>query len=236
MQAPLIVVLGVVALLGAGCKSQPAVQQYGSMREVLREGNTQPRVRLADVNASRGAIAVGALAGLGGEVTMVDGEVWVARSTGDGADVSGPACDPADQATLLAASHVDMWTTVPLGGGTELSLGERIKVSAASAGVDTSVPFPFVIDGRITELDAHVIAGSCPIANPDGEQPWRFSVSSPAAGRLVGFYAEHSDGELTHHGDVTHTHVILKRGGRTVTAHADHAQADESAVLRIPAP
>jgi acetolactate decarboxylase len=204
------------------------------MREVLRNGQTQPRVRLADVAATPGAIAVGALAGLGGEVTMVEGEVWVARSTGDGAAVSGPECRGDDQATLLAVAHVDAWRSIPLQHG-DSALGKRIGSTAAGAGVDTSRPFPFIVEGDLTSLEAHVIAGSCPIANPDGEEPWRFSVTTPTPGRLVGFYAEDSDGVMTHHGDVTHTHVVLKRNGRTITAHADHADVGPGAVLHLPA-
>ncbi len=222
-------------LAGASCGPANSVQQHGSMREVLRNGHTQPRIRLGDVTAKPGAIGVGALAGLAGEVTIVNGEVWVARSSGDGASVTGPDCRPDDYATLLAVAHVDAWTSVPLGdaGGT---LGARVGRAASGAGVDTSQPFPFIVEGDITELEAHVIAGSCPIANPDGELPWRFSVSSPTRGRLVGFYAEDSEGVMTHHGDLTHTHVIMDRHGERITAHADHVDVASGAVLHVPAP
>ncbi len=226
-----------VAALAAvvfGCTAEPTVHQYGGIRDVLRNGNTQARVRLVDVTAEPGAIAVGALAGLGGEVTIVNGDVWVARSTGDDADVSGPDGKSGDQATLLAVAHVNEWISVPLGEGGG-SFGERIGRAAAGAGVDTSKPFPFIVEGDITVLEAHVIAGSCPIANPDGEQPWRFEVSSPTRGQLVGFYAEDSEGVMTHHGDPTHTHVVMDRNGQTVTAHADRADVAAGAVLHLPA-
>jgi acetolactate decarboxylase len=206
------------------------------MRDVLRNGNTQARVNLSDVIATPGGVAVGALAGLGGEITIVDGEVWVARSTGSGAKMSGPDVQGGDCATLLTVSHVDAWVEVPLPqGGAGAGLATAIAAAAKRQGLDTAQPFPFVIEGELTELDAHVIAGSCPIANPDGEAPWKFSLSSPTTGRLVGFYAEDSEGVMTHHGSLTHTHVVLPRNGSMVTAHADHAAVAPGAMLRIPA-
>ncbi len=205
------------------------------MREVLREGNTQPRVSLQHIVAKPGAIAVGALAGLGGEITIVDGDVWVARSSGRGATVTGPDARDDDRATLLTASHVTAWDSVPLKrGAAGEALAADIAAAARAQGIDTSKPFPFVIDGDITELDAHVIAGSCPIANPEGEAPWKFSLQSPERGQLVGFYAEDSEGELTHHGSLTHTHVVLPRPDGILTAHADHAGVAAGAVLRLP--
>ncbi len=64
--------------LFAGCAASTPVTQHGRMREVLREGNTQPRISLVEVAQRPGAIGVGALAGLGGEVTVVDANVWIA--------------------------------------------------------------------------------------------------------------------------------------------------------------
>lgn len=222
--------------LFAGCAASTPVTQYGGMREVLQEGNTQPRISLVEVAQRPGAIGVGALAGLAGEVTVVDGNVWIARSRDGSAIISGPAVVSGDNATLLTVAHVDRWVEVPLpqgGGGAELA--KSIAAAARGQGIDTSKPFPFVVDGQLTELEAHVIAGSCPIANPEGDAPWSFTLEKPTAGLLVGFYAEGQDGVMTHHGDKTHTHVVFDQDGRTVTAHADHAAVAPGAVVRVPA-
>ena len=231
---PSAVIIGLT--LFAGCAASTQVVQHGGMREVLREGNTQPRISLVEVAQRPGAIGVGALAGLAGEVTVVDGNVWVARSRDGSAIISGPAVVPGDNATLLTVAYVDRWVEVPLprgGGGAELA--KSIAAAARGQGIDTSKPFPFVVDGQLTELEAHVIAGSCPIANPEGDAPWRFTLEKPTAGLLVGFYAEGQDGVMTHHGDKTHTNVVIDRDGRTVTAHADHAAVAPGAVVRVPA-
>jgi acetolactate decarboxylase len=225
--------------VAAGCSgpdrsSDVQVRQHGGMREVLREEKTQPRVSLQDVVSQPGAIAVGALAGLGGEVTIVEGDVWVARSHGTGAHVSGPDPTAADQATLLTASHVPDWAEWPIDAAAGADLERQISLAASSAGLDTTKPFPFIIEGNLVELDAHVIAGSCPIANPDGEAPWRFSLEEPERGQLVGFFAQGADGVMTHHGSSTHMHVVLPRADGTVTAHADYAGVGDGAIIRLP--
>ncbi len=74
--------LGVVLMVGLSGGMgvlQPEVRQDGSMREVMRDGQTEGRVLLSEAAEESGAIAVGALEWLGGEVTIVEGEAWVSR-------------------------------------------------------------------------------------------------------------------------------------------------------------
>src|SRR4051812_1453629 len=53
-----------------------AVETWGTLREALHDGHDEARVALAEV-AERGVYAIGALAGLRGEISVEDGEVWV---------------------------------------------------------------------------------------------------------------------------------------------------------------
>lgn len=235
MNTRIILFIAFTTFIAVGCSHQHSVKKYGSVDEVMTNGQTKGRIALMDVSATPGAVGVGALAGLEGEVTFVDGEVWVARSSGNKIKVSGPESHPDDAATLLAVAYVDMWVTVPLGGSSESSIPDRIRASAAEAGVDTNKPFVFVIEGKVKELDAHVIAGSCPMANPDVESPARFSINRSANARLVGVYAEGSEGDLTHPGELTHMHVIMNRSGQMITGHVDHVIVGEDAILRVPA-
>jgi acetolactate decarboxylase len=228
-------ILYVTALALCGCGSPPSVEQYGAMREVLREGRTQPRIALQDVTRESGAIAVGALAGLGGEITIVNGETWVARSTGGGVEVTGPNTSLDDQATLLTASHVASWIDVPLpAGGEGRRLEEMVAEVATEHGIDATKPFPFIIDGQFIELDIHVIAGSCPIANPNGEPPWRYAASTPIEGLLVGFHARDQAGVMTHHGSNVHFHALIGDQDEIVTGHVDRVVVAPGAVLRLP--
>jgi hypothetical protein len=211
------------------CRSGPpvlAVETWGGMRETLREGNSQARVALTEVSAP-GVIGVGALAGLEGEVTIVDGRVLVARASGDVCEVAD--ADAGDQATLLVCASVEQWREYPVGAcDSYVELEEQIAQHLERRGYDRRRPTPVRIRGRAPSIDYHVIAGACPIADPDGPAPWRFRGRLDQV-ELLGIYVEGAAGTLTHHTHHSHLHVVAE--GRT--GHLDEVVMRE-AVLLLP--
>lgn len=202
------------------------MQSFGSMREVMREGRDQGRVAITGL-ATPSAIGVGALAGLAGEVTIADGRALVARRDGDA--VATREAEPDDRATLLLVAEVRAWQTVELLDVADYATLERqIGAALRAAGVDPRTPTPVRIVGDASELQMHVIAGACPIANPSGPSPWRYRGPADDA-TLVGFYVEDAVGRLTHHARTSHLHAIV--GDRT--GHLDEV-AFARATLQIP--
>ena len=206
--------LVLLALLFASCVTEPAldrdgietrrtgptVRHWGAMRTVLRDGRTEGRVELADVLGPH-TVAVGALEGLAAEVTVVDGTAHLAEvvDAGSADGVRVRAARPGDRATMLVAADVAAWSEHSLGpvnGLANLEAEIRAIASTLSLGAE---PFPFRVDGTASHLALHVLDHSCPIARPDGPQPWRFEGGGETV-TLVGFYAEGSAGILTHHG------------------------------------
>ncbi len=99
------------------------------MREVMRDGHTEPRIRLAEVVARPNAHAVGALSGLSGEVTIVDGDVWVARVAGNGIQVTGPTLAEGDEAALLTLLPARQKRVIPaLGARWGIGVNDREAV------------------------------------------------------------------------------------------------------------
>ena len=74
-----------------------------------------------------------------------------------------------------------------------------------------------------------VIAGACPIANPDGPSPWRFAGPAEELS-LFGFYVEGAAGVFTHHDRSSHLHAVAD--GRT--GHLDEVDLTD-AKLFVPA-
>lgn len=222
-----------------GCTSiQPIVTQFGEMRAVMREGHTEARISLADAVARPHAIAVGALEGLGGEVTIVDGDVWVARVGEAGIQMTGPNPVDGDQASLLTLAHVDQWRTCTIETATQGSdLEALIKRMALENGIDATMPFPFVIEGRSADMNIHVINGYCPVATDPATvdaQPWRWASSQPVDVVIVGFFAPNAAGVMTHHGTAVHAHAVLSTGGKTITGHVDQVSVTRGMILRVP--
>lgn len=209
------------------------VQHWGGMRDVLRNGNTQGRITLADV-VGPNTIAVGALEGLGAEITIMGGQVQLASA--DATELSKGlrirSHNPDDQATLLVLANVPKWTQHALAPASDISaLEAAIREIALAQGLDVTQPFPFRIEGTATELHVHVLNHSCPIANPEGPAPWRFTGKNETI-TLVGFYAEDAAGTLTHHGQSSHIHAILESG--SVSGHVDSVRFRQPSSLFLP--
>jgi len=214
--------LAVLFLVTAACSTPPRVaapkvQTWGSMREVLREGRSEGRIMLAGV-AGPNAIGVGALAGLAGEVTIVDGRVLVATADSP-AKAGAPPTKKAvrdtvegEQASLLLLAEVKHWQTIPL---LDCASYEELEVAIATQlrerGHVLTDPIPVRVRGLAKQLELHVIAGACPIATPDGPAPWRYAGAGGEM-ELIGFYVEGAAGRLTHHNHSSHLHAIAEGG------------------------
>jgi hypothetical protein len=224
-------------LLLAACSSPgeaPEVSSWGALKSVLREGQTQGRVELSEAEVP-GTWGIGAVEGLGGEVLVEDGTVWVSRAASP--EAVGPAeqPEPGEQATLLSLSRVQGWseTTLPAVGDMS-ELEAQLKAAAVAQGLDSSRPFFFVLEGTAAALELHVLNGACPFASPPPapeRMPYRAALDSTPV-LLVGVYAEGAAGVLTHHGSSCHVHV-LTRGALPTVGHVDGLRLLAGAELRI---
>jgi len=205
------------------------------MREVLRDGEDQARVTLAEV-ARDDVYALGALAELAGEVTIVDGEVWITRGDPEvPATARGPAGDAA--AALLFACDVRAWRAFPVEHEVAPDeLDAFVERSALRAGLDTTRPFPFQVEGRLTDLALHVVAGECPLrARARGASTRAFELArAQLDGRLLGIYAPDSAGVVCHHGSRTHVHALLEHPS-PLTGHVERCGLAGGSILRLPA-
>ena len=154
--------------------------------------------------------------------------------------VTGPAPVAGDSATLLTHAVVERWQESNLGldgatGGAELEA--VIEQAASKAGIDTSEPFPFVIEADSADLELHVINGYCPMGSNPADmdaEPWRWSPTATPA-TIVGFFAHGAAGVMTHHGTSVHLHAIVRQDSRTITGHVDRLTLNPSASIRLPA-
>lgn len=217
------------------------IVQHGKLHQVLAEGQHQGRIKLGELIQKPHCHAVGALAGLSGEVTIVDGRIVASRVAETGLPLAPPK-PPEQAATMIAAAYVPTWREQKIDRDIAPDEFEQfLRKSAADAGLNPARPFPFTIEGALTALEMHVINGACPIRAktlgeklPKSQQPYRGSVKQVKA-QLVGFHAEDSVGDLTCHGAAAHTHVVLQtEDGRSYTGHVESVGIKAGSVLRLP--
>jgi acetolactate decarboxylase len=213
----------------------PEVRTWGTLREVVHEGLVGEKVSLPDVVAPH-VYAVGALAGLAGEIMALDGTAYVAQPGGDAALVSIPS-QPMG-ATLLVAATVPAWrdAVLPAAAANAAALDDAVEAAARAAGLDPAKPFPFLIVGDV-DASWHVLRG--PVDGHAGgghEAHMRNAVTGKVSGvraTLVGFFSLHHQGVFTHMGQRTHLHVITD--DRKTMGHVDEIAVPAGVVLRLPA-
>lgn len=228
----LVVALASVPLLSA-CRTvgwDGTVWRAGSMMEVMRDGRTEERARIVEAARGPDVVGIGALTGLAGEVSIVDGAVWITRSLPGGRLVTTQGAAADEGATLLVTASPPEWTELPIDRDIDL---EELASWAGFESRDWSVA-PFVVQGRLIDLDGHVLNGACPYREPipAGKEPVRRHAAM-VFGTLVGFWARDGAGTITHAGQTIHAHAVV-RGDETFTAHVDRVRIGGGSILRVP--
>lgn len=222
--------LAVAALAACATPTAPAtpyLRQFGGMREVMRDGHTEARVRLADLALAPSTIAVGATTDLGGEITIADGEVHVTNAAdGSPRDATGAA---QQAATLLTIATPTLTVTSTCERVLDEAELERIARAANLPGVLT-----IDLRGRVRTVDVHVARGACPHgATTPATEPWRWSAPAGAEVRIVGFFAPGQAGVMTHHGTSFHLHALARTQGGPFTGHVDALALEPGATVVV---
>ena len=219
-----------------------AVQAFGTMREAIGMGKHQGRVILRDLIVKPNFFAVGALEGLGGEITIHDGKVFVTRVDNAGnlqtlAEGDGAAM----QATLLLGAYVSEWVSIFIPHDVPPEeVDNFIRTEAKFQGIDTQRPFPWTVEGSLSSIHVHVIHGACPVharrnqqTIPAAQRPFDWHTKT-LSGTVVGIYAPDAAGRMTHPGSSVHAHLIFTYDGERATGHLEKVGFASGAVLRLP--
>lgn len=228
--------LGPCAACGASAAASGySVEWVGELRAVHLDGDARPRVRLSDIEPGAGTFAIGPLAGLRGEITVLDGRAFVARADDEGQHVDhGFEHD----AAFLVYGRVAKWRPVPVPDEVRdvAALERWLPGAARQAGLDTGRPFPFKIETATSTVDYHVISRTAPgyqVTGPHSELMRRFEAAAEPL-KILGVYSTGHAGIFTHHGQATHLHLV--RGDERGSGHVDGLQLGADAVAYLPVP
>ncbi len=230
----------ILLLTCAGCASpvwDGTVDRWGTLREVLREGDTSGKVPVCAV-LSPGAHGIGALEGLEGEILITKGEAWIGTGNETPGTITTRRALLGDEAAFLAVAEVVEWSSVtvdrPL---TEESLGALIRLRLSGTRFAHAPVVPVRVEGLI-EWDGHILAGHCPQdpnpPKPGAGPPLELSGTGSSPVTLVGFLADLPPGELTHHGSRFHLHALREEPTWAV-AHVDKFTVLPGARVLLPA-
>lgn len=242
-----------LALGSAACAAGPPVagaehagwplRVDGALRAMMHEGRTEAVVRLDALLPDPSLQAVGALAGLEGEVTIVDGVAVLTRPVPGTDELRTEARAQSDAgAALLVSARVPAWVEVeterPLGLD---ELDAELPRLAERAGLGPG-RFPFRVDGGVEDLAWHVIDGSRLPAGSSSHEEHRSAAvrgnEAATVATVVGFWSPDDQGVFTHMGSRAHLHCVLRGpdGEARLGAHVDGITLPAGSRLRFPAP
>lgn len=228
------------------------VQTFGNFKHMMQSGNTAAQVKLQDIRQTKGTWGVGALAGLKGEIILVDGSMLVTP----GSDVQGKttASKVTDEAVLWASAEVKQWKEVVVPKNmTQAEFEAFVGQQAKLLNVNLDQPFPFRVQGNYTHLIWHVVTGEKEASNASavpnqqdhsaagshggghannqsGQKVFR---NPTLAGNLVGMYSGKAlEGVISHPGERFHAHFI--DAAQSVSGHVDQYNVQSGATLFLP--
>jgi acetolactate decarboxylase len=247
-------VLSACILVLACCNADPSASKavtppvasptrwFGALHAIMHEGRTEAAVKLADVVGGPGTFGLGALTGLNGEVTVIDGVAWLARPRPDGtaeirrADLAG--ADRDQGAALFVVAGVASWREIPLADDVAWSqLDAFLGAALQERGYALDVPIALRIEGPVANLRWHVVDGSKLEAGADHAEHARAAVSGRferADAKLVGFYSTAHQGVFTHAGAYSHFHAVVDEP--LTSGHVDEVTLLRGARLFVAAP
>ena len=214
------------------------VQVAGTLRGVMHEGKTSAVARLSDLLPDPDLYALGALADLDGELTVVGGTAYLARAAGPTQARTEVATTSDAGAALLVSARVPAWTSTKATRAISFAqLDAEIARLAAEAGLDPARRIPFVIEGELEDLAWHVVDGKrLPPGDASHEDHLAASVrlrSPRTKATLIGFWSAHDAGVFTHMGEQTHVHCVVPEP--LSSGHVDHVLVPAGTIVKLPA-
>ena len=206
------------------------VQWQGALRN-FHHGDVGGKVALEPLADWTSLYAVGPLANLEGEVTVVDGQWYLTRVQGDEMVTERVATG---EAGFLVWSAVEKWQEPVILDSPIDSLRELDRVVdrlARDRGLDAERPFPFLLVDTVSDLAVHVLAPSDQPGAGHLDSALKTSRDDEAV-TLLGFFSRQHAGVFTHRGSWIHLHALLPDGH---AGHVDEIRLKPPAKLLLPA-
>ncbi len=196
-----------LALSTSSGLSSSEVRVIGQMRRMFLVHDIGPNVDLRKIIQEPHMYALGPLAGLKGEVTVVDSQVFVSTARNSHAIVT---LDPGAKAVFLVYASVPAWRsiTVPTNVVSETDIASFVERSLFAKARSA-----FLIRGTAARVRYHIqnYRGKAEDLTHEAHDKTKVLYDlSDTPVQLVGFFTNREDdgGSFVHQGQTTHIHII----------------------------
>lgn len=209
------------------------VRYTGALRTIM-SGELGPTISLDTLAQKSNLYALGAMENLKGEVQIFDGKPFNSVVNTKEIQIDN-SYDK--KAALLVYTQVQEWQTLELPAeiATIEDLEEFVFDNAKALRIDTTAPFPFMIEGKVMSVDWHVIDWN----ENDKVNTHQKHKESGLKGRLndaeveiIGFFSKEHKAVFTHH--TTFVHMHFKTEDAILAGHIDALELGTKMQLKLP--
>jgi acetolactate decarboxylase len=233
-----IIVLIIITVVVLSCQSKDKkatkveVKYSGALRTIM-SGKIQPVISLDSLSNRKNFYALGASGNLKGEIQIfnskpsnsfvVDSSLIIKNSYNL-------------KAALLVYAEVEEWDSNKIENiTTKNDLESVIFETAKVNGINTDLPFPFLLEGAVASIDWHVInwkdGDTIHNHKKHKESGLNGSLKNSKV-QIIGFYSTKHKAIFTHH--TTNMHMHFKTEDNTVAGHIDDLLLSETITLKLP--
>lgn len=210
------------------------VEWVGSQKEVLK-GDLSAHISLSALEHLEHLYALGPVAGLKGEFTILNGALSVSRVTAEGVEIDTSYCHGA---CFLAYTQVERWQKVDLPNEVknEEDLERYLPKAARLAGIDTAEPFPYLIKGIPGSVAFHILNKTDGLPhNPERHEQAKVHFHLENAEiTIIGFYSDNHRGIFTPRNHAIHQHLVA--ADQKISGHVEKLSLSSSTTLFLPIP
>lgn len=228
-----------------GASRDGLVEFVGAQSAIFKTGKAGAAVSLDALKQWPSLYALGPVKDLDGEITIIDSKPYVSRVKGTSFSVDHSW---GTEAIFLSWTRQAAWrdVAVPRGVSGYLDLQEFVKAAAATAGLDTARPFPFLLVGAPAEIKWHINVDRTE-GRPIDEALFAKSKASYVLKNepveIIGFYSERHAGVFVSRyapavppesGRTNAIHIHFVSKASSATGHIDDITLAEGMTLRLP--
>lgn len=204
----------------------------GAMKNVMWKGQLGGIIELDTISNRKGLFGIGPLAGLKGEILLLNGRAYVSRVKPDGT----PTVNIEENVTapFFVYANQNTWEEIVLPENVVDISSIEAFVTEKAEGMDK--PFVFKIHGTALKAMYHIqnLADGSVVTNPNeahaGQQSFTIFNKKMV---IVGFYSKNHHGVFTHHDSNMHLHIITSDWSHM--GHLDELTLDvQSGTLLLP--
>ncbi|GGE06966.1 acetolactate decarboxylase [Psychroflexus salis] len=209
------------------------VYTIGKAMDVMKGIDLSAKVKL-DTLVQKSLFALGPVAELQGEITILNGEIYVSAIQNKKVVNTKPK---SLSASFLVYSYPSKWDSFfiekPIKSLKELE--KTIEEIASEKGINTNEAFPFIIEANFDEIQTHIINKNPSEKLHNHEMHKKAKVKftkNNKNGSLLGFYSKHHEGIFTHKGSYLHLHYVNTNTAET--GHLDQIVLSSKFIIKLP--